>query len=56
MPQIRIRVQNIEPLYEEYMANGVVPASGKLKAKPWGSKDFGLFDPGSTALVFFEDL
>ena len=56
MPQIRIRVENIEPLYEEYKAKGVIHPGGQLELKPWGSKDFGLYDPENTALVFFEDV
>ena len=56
MPQIRIRVENIEPLYEEYKAKGVIHPGGNLELKPWGSKDFGLYDPENTALVFFEDV
>jgi catechol 2,3-dioxygenase-like lactoylglutathione lyase family enzyme len=27
-----------------------------LEPKPWGSKDFGLYNPDRTALVFYEDL
>ena len=55
-PQIRIRVTNIEPLYEEYQAQGLIGPGGHLEPKPWGSKDFGLYDPNRTALVFYEDL
>jgi len=54
MPLIRIRVERIEPLYEEYLDKGVVRA--KLEPKPWGSKDFGLYDINRAALVFYEDL
>ena len=56
MPLIRIRVENIEPLYEEYAAAGVVASNGHLEAKPWGTKDFGLWDPNGAALVFYENL
>ena len=55
-PQIRIRVTNIKPLYEQYKANGVIGTAGHLEAKPWGSKDFGLYDPDNTAPVFYQDL
>ena len=55
-PLIRIRVENIEPLYEEYQAKGLILPGGKLEPKPWGSKDFGLYDPNNAALVFYEDL
>lgn len=56
MPLIRIRVENIEPLYEEYAAAGVVAANGRLEVKPWGSRDFGVYDPNGAALVFYENL
>ncbi len=56
MPLIRIRVENIEPLYEEYKSKGIIGPNGKLESKPWGSRDFGLYDPERTALVFFEDI
>ena len=56
MPLIRIRVEQIEELYEEYKGKGLISANGQLEAKPWGSKDFGLYDPNGAALVFFEDL
>ena len=54
MPLIRIAVSNIEELYSEIGAR--MKISGKLEAKPWGSKDFGVYDPDSAALVFYEDL
>ena len=54
MPLIRICVDGIEALHDEYQANGVV--SSKLEPKPWGSKDFGVYDLNNAALVFYEDL
>ena len=56
MPLIRIRVDNIEPLYEEYKNKGALAPNAKLEPKPWGSKDFGLYDPNGAALLFYEDL
>ena len=56
MPLIRIAVENIEPLYEEYKAKDLIHPGGHLEAKPWGSKDFGLYDLNNAALVFYEDL
>ena len=46
----------IESLYEEFDAQGVVGPDGHLEAKPWGSRDFGLYDPNGAALVFYEDM
>ncbi len=28
---------------------------GGVAAKPWGSRDFGLYDPNGAGLVFYED-
>ena len=56
MPLIRIRVENIEALYKEYEERGLIGKGGHLEAKPWGSKDFGVYDPNGAALVFYEDL
>jgi hypothetical protein len=56
MPLIRIAVENIEPLYEEYKANDLISPGGHLEPKPWGSKEFGLYDLNNAALVFYEDL
>ena len=52
--QIRIRVKHIETLYREYKEKGVIHSH--LEAKPWGTRDFGLYDPSMNALVFFENL
>lgn len=56
MPLIRIRVDNIERLYEEYAAKDIVAPGGHLESKPWGTREFGLYDPNSTAFIFYEDL
>ena len=56
MPLIRMCVKNIETLYEEYSTKGVIAPTGQLEPKPWGSKDFGVYDLNNTALVFYEDL
>lgn len=36
------------------MAQGVVSLSGSLESKPWGTKEFGLYDPNGAAIVFYE--
>ncbi len=56
MPLIRIQVENIEPLYQEYNEKGMVKSRGHLESKPWGSRDFGVYDLNGAALVFYEDL
>ncbi len=55
------RVIDVNPVIptkdmEEYAAAGVEASNGHLEAKPWGTKDFGSWDPNGAALVFYEDL
>ena len=56
MPLLRIAVQNIDSLYAQYDRKGVVNPGARLETKPWGSRDFGVYDPNGAALVFYEDL
>ena len=44
-----IRVSNIEALYQEYLAVDVITSS-KVKAQPWGFKQFHICDPFRTSL------
>lgn len=53
-PGLRIRVENIEPLYEEFKTKGV--KMNELKKQPWGTYEFGLYDPNGAAIHFYEDL
>jgi uncharacterized glyoxalase superfamily protein PhnB len=53
--QLRIQVENIEPLYEEYKAQGVTHPAG-LQAKPWGTKEFGILEPSGVGITVYEDL
>ena len=55
MPLIRIHVTGIEALHDEYHAEGVVAESGPLRTTPWGTLEFGLYDPNGAALVYYED-
>ena len=50
---IRIRVKDIEYLHEEYKKAGIL--SSELSVKPWGTKEFGLYDPNKVAIHFYED-
>jgi catechol 2,3-dioxygenase-like lactoylglutathione lyase family enzyme len=55
MPLIRIHVTGIEALHDEYHAEGVVAESGSLRTTPWGTMEFGLYDPNGAALIYYED-
>lgn len=50
MTQCYIRVNNIDVLYAEYEAAGVVHPNGKLEHKPWGMHEFTALDGDGNAL------
>ncbi|MCB0634242.1 MAG: VOC family protein [Saprospiraceae bacterium] len=53
---VRIEVKNIQPLFREYLKNGVIEASAMRPKTAWGTNEFGLFDPSGNRLTFLEDL
>ena len=55
-PNIRIQVENITPLYEEYKTRGLLSDENELKTTLWGTKEFAFYDPNNTALTFYEDI
>jgi len=50
-----IRVSNIEALYQEYLAVNVITSS-KVKAQPWGFKQFHICAPFRNIFIFAESL
>jgi hypothetical protein len=54
MAQIRIQVENIEPLYEELKAKGV--AKQLRNPTAWGTKEFGFYDLNRNGIFFYEAL
>lgn len=53
---IRFQVQNIEPLFEEFVSNGLLAPDKINRKTAWNTSEFGLFDPSSNRITFFEDL
>lgn len=52
---VRIVVQNIELLYQEFQERGgKVHPNGPLQTKPWGTKEFGAIDPCGVCITFAE--
>ncbi|NJM67504.1 MAG: VOC family protein [Acaryochloris sp. RU_4_1] len=53
---LRLQVTGIEQLYAEYQAKDetIIHPDGSLEQKPWGSKEFMVFDPAGCCLTFFE--
>ena len=54
-PLLRIRVDDVDTLFTELEGQGVFHAQTKLSDTPWGTREFGFFDPGSNGLTFYCD-
>ncbi len=51
-----VRVRNIEPLYREYSAQGVIHPNGDLGARPWGMLEFAVLDNDGNLIQFGEPI
>lgn len=54
MPQMRIQMSDIEPIYGEFRMNGLIEKP--LTLTEWGTKEFGFYDPNGVAWFFYEDI
>jgi hypothetical protein len=55
--QVYIRVEQIESLYANFLANKVIiHPNSPLEIKSWGQKEFALLDPDNNLLTFGEEL
>jgi uncharacterized glyoxalase superfamily protein PhnB len=52
----RVEVEDVESLYEEFTASGVIHPNGKLEEKPWGYKEFSILDEAGNLIVFVKEL
>ncbi|TCJ12701.1 glyoxalase/bleomycin resistance/extradiol dioxygenase family protein [Flaviaesturariibacter flavus] len=52
---IRVWVKNIRPLFDEFVQRGTVAADDFRASTPWGTNEFGFFDPNKNAVFLFED-
>ena len=55
-PMLRIYVDNIEALFEEYKTKAVFHARTSLKETPWGTREFAFYDICGNGLTFYRDL
>jgi hypothetical protein len=53
---LRFVVDDPDALLEEYKAKGLVPEGTSVEDKPWGTREFGFFDPDGNGLTFYRDL
>jgi hypothetical protein len=47
-----VTVSDVDALYEEYAAAGIIHPNGQLQAKPWGMREFTALTPDGVALRF----
>ena len=52
---VRIFVKNIEPIFQEFVQRGTVPADKLQRNTPWGTHEFGFYDPNNNAIFIVED-
>ena len=51
----RIQVTHIDSLYATCQGHKIVHANGKLKAQPWGTREFTILDEDGSCVTFYED-
>lgn len=54
-PMLRIYVENIEGLYNEYKSKSVFHKNTALKDTPWGTSEFAFYDLYGNGLTFYRD-
>jgi uncharacterized glyoxalase superfamily protein PhnB len=54
--RLRFLVEDPDALYAEYRKRGVECASDGVEEKPWGTREFALYDPDRNALTFYRGL
>ena len=52
---IKFFVKNIDSLFDEFVAKGIVADDKLRKNTPWGTNEFGSFDLNNNAIFFVED-
>lgn len=53
---MRIELQGILSLFEEFVQRGTVTADKLRRNTDWGTHEFGFYDPNGNAVFFFEDV
>lgn len=50
----RVHVEGIDALYRSLDPLGIVHPNGRLRATPWGTREFGILDPDRNLITFAE--
>jgi uncharacterized glyoxalase superfamily protein PhnB len=51
---LRIKVDQIDELYAQCEAHGIVHPNGKLSQRPWDVREFGVIDLSGVCLAFYQ--
>ena len=49
----RVQVRNVDQLYQQCQAHGIVHPNAKLEDKPWGSREFSITDIDGNLVAFY---
>ena len=52
----KVFVKGIHPIFDELVERGTVPANKLRLNTPWGTNEFGFYDPNNNAVFFVEDV
>ena len=52
---LRFVVSDVDALFEELKDKGIFHEQTALRATPWGTREFALFDPDKNGLTFYVD-
>lgn len=55
-PMLRIYVENISELFDEYNSNKVFHDNTFLKKTPWGTEEFAFYDLYGNGLTFYREI
>ena len=53
---IKIFLENIQPIFEQFVKKNLVAADKLRLNTPWGTNEFGLYDLNKNAIFFVEDI
>ena len=53
---IKLFVKGIRPVFDEFVKRGTVGADKLRLNTPWGTNEFGFYDPNNNAVFFVEDV
>jgi catechol 2,3-dioxygenase-like lactoylglutathione lyase family enzyme len=53
---VRMETEGVRELFDEMVLRGALAPEAFREATPWGTREYGLYDPNGNAIFFFEGL